>query len=63
MADSAGDREFPVPFAKFAKTLVGTPDEVWTKLVKIRHGREKHTPTEWRKVLNGNRHQPAHRGF
>ena len=51
--------EFPIPFQAFARTLVKTPEEVWTKLLKMRHGKEKHTPTEWRALINAARNEPV----
>ena len=54
--------EFPVPFARFASTLRGTPEEVFTKLIKIQHGREKHTISEWHELIEALRHVPAHPG-
>ncbi len=38
----------------------GHPDEIWLKLLGMRHGREKHTPAGWRALIDGYRGQPAH---
>jgi len=38
----------------------GHPDEIWLKLLKIRHGRERHTPAEWAKLIDKYREDPAH---
>ena len=38
----------------------GHPDEVWLKLLKIRHGSERHTEAEWRAMVDGMRDEPAH---
>lgn len=43
--------DFPVPLAKFAKLVIGTPDEVWLQTVQIEHGSEKHTELGWSKLL------------
>lgn len=39
--------DFPVAFSRFAPLLVGTPDEIWTKMVRQRHGEEKHSERQW----------------
>lgn len=57
-----GNDEFPVPFARFASTLHHTSDEVWLTHLRINHGRENHKPSEWRDLLDGHRHHPAHPG-
>lgn len=53
------DTDFPVAFGDFAKLLEGTDDEVWTLWLKQQHGREKHTVTQWRAVLDQHRNQPG----
>jgi hypothetical protein len=55
-----GNEEFPVPFAQFAQTLRRTPDEVWIHYMRIVHGRENHTLTEWRALHDNHRDKPAH---
>jgi hypothetical protein len=55
-----GNEEFPVPFARFARSLLMSPDEVYITHIRIRHGRENHKPSEWRAVLEKYRNEPAH---
>ena len=38
----------------------GHPDEVWLKLLKIRHGGEKHTVQGWNALIDAMRDEPAH---
>jgi len=38
----------------------GHQDEVWLKLLKIRHGQERLPPTEWRKRIESFRGEPAY---
>ena len=38
----------------------GHPDEVWLKLLKINHGRERRTPEAWSALIDTYREQPAH---
>lgn len=40
--------------------VAGHPDEVWLKLLKIRHGGEKHTVQGWNALINAMRDEPAH---
>lgn len=47
-----GDLEFPVPFKVFSASLVGTPDEIWTKLLQNAHGRENHLISDWQALLD-----------
>lgn len=47
------DTAFPVPVKRFLPTLKGTQDEIWSKLLVLAHGQEKHTPKDWLKVLDG----------
>lgn len=54
--------EFPIPFNQFAQSLRGTDDEVFTHLLRTRHGSEKHLDSEWRALLEAARHEPAHPG-
>lgn len=56
-----GNDEFPVAFSQFATTLVGTANEVWTKWLGLQHGNEKHTPTDWLKLIDLHRGQPAYK--
>jgi hypothetical protein len=39
---------FPIPLAKFVQTLKGTPDEVYTHLLRLHHAGENATPNQWR---------------
>lgn len=38
----------------------GDPDEVWLKVLASRHPNEKHTPSEWRGLIDRYRREPAH---
>lgn len=38
----------------------GEPDEVWIKLMRIKHRMERHSITDWRKMLDRYRDEPAH---
>lgn len=62
MADNSDpqDIQFPVPFQAFKRTLKGGSDEIWTKLLQQRYGRENHTPKEWKSIIDQLRDQPAH---
>ncbi|MDE3023130.1 MAG: hypothetical protein KGI54_14990 [Pseudomonadota bacterium] len=51
--------ERPLTSAQFAKSLKGTHEEVWMRLISGSHGRENHTPTEWRSLLNNHKTEPA----
>jgi len=63
MSGSAGtgenDVETPVPFAAYAQALKGTPDEVYTKLLRIEHGGLPRPPSVWAQLLNALRSRPA----
>lgn len=52
------------PVVQNGRTLMtataGQPDEVWLKLLKIRHGGEKHTVQGWNALINAMRDEPAH---
>ena len=50
---------FPVPIQQYLRTLKGTPDEVWSKVLAIHYSTEKHTMDEWAALLNGLRTLPA----
>jgi hypothetical protein len=45
-----------------AEIAPGSADEVWLKHIKIQHGKERHTLTEWRALIDKYRNQPAYRG-
>jgi hypothetical protein len=38
----------------------GHPDEIWLKLLRIRHGAERHTHAEWASLIDAAREEPAH---
>lgn len=38
----------------------GDPNEVWLMLLKLRHGHERHTVTEWHGLIDRYRDEPAH---
>ena len=40
----------------------GEPEEIFLKLLKIRHGREKHTPAGWKALIEKYANEPAHPG-
>lgn len=40
----------------------GSTDEVWVKLIGINHGKERHTLSQWRALIEQYRDQPAYRG-
>ena len=42
------------------RTEPGAPDEVWLKLLKIKHGTERHTLAGWQALIDHYRTQPAH---
>jgi hypothetical protein len=42
----------PVPLAKFLAKIRGTSDEIWTKLLQVRHGiYAKKSISEWAEAL------------
>lgn len=47
-------------FGNFEKKLAGTADEIWTRLLKMLHGLERHTEEEWRAIIAHYGKQPAH---
>lgn len=61
MAEDTGNREFPVAFAEFARTLIGTADEVWTHVLRRAHRAEKHVMADWKRLVDTYRNKPAHR--
>jgi len=38
----------------------GHSDEIWLKLLEVRHGIERHTPDEWHALIDRYRDEPAH---
>lgn len=55
-----GEKDFPLPAPRFVESLIGGPDEIWTKWLMMQHGRENHLLTEWNTILDGYRHQSAY---
>ena len=43
----------------FAQRLVGTPEEVWTRLLRLTHGNTKQTAHQWRTTLDALKQQPV----
>ena len=60
MSDVFTPQEFPEPLAVFAKRLKGTTDEVYVKLLQIRHGDRPRLSSEWAARLETLRTLPAH---
>lgn len=56
---SDGNEEFPIPLARFLPMLP-EHDQVFATHLRVKHGRENHTPTAWRTILDGHRDTPAH---
>lgn len=38
----------------------GHEDEIWLKLLEVKHGIERHTAAEWHKLIDRYRDEPAH---
>ena len=38
----------------------GHPDEIWLKLLEVKHGIERHTAEQWHGLIEYYRKQPAH---
>jgi hypothetical protein len=38
----------------------GTPDEIWLKMLAVRHPNERHTLAGWRALIEKYRDEPAH---
>jgi len=49
-----------VPRMVAATASAGHPDEVWMKLLSMRHQNERHTMTEWQALIEKYRDEPAH---
>ena len=43
--------DFPIPLAKFAPYMIGTPDEIWLHFLKLEHGGEKHSELGWSRIV------------
>lgn len=50
---------FPIPLTAFLAKIRGTKDEVWGRLLKIHHGREKRTEADWRAAIGKIASTPA----
>ena len=56
-------KEFPTSFQRFSQTVpVGSPDHVMLGPLRALHGDEKHTPTEWRALMQALKALPATSG-
>jgi hypothetical protein len=44
--------EHPIPAQTFVKTLTGSADEVFSRLILIEHRYQNKTKTEWHAALN-----------
>ncbi len=44
--------DFPIAFSVFARTLVGSEDEIWTRLMANQHGQKKLSELGWRQALD-----------
>jgi hypothetical protein len=72
----ASPADMPVAFATFASmtgpqpvrdargnvvsVIAGNENEIWLKYIKMCHGDEKHTPSEWLNLISEYSGQPAH---
>lgn len=48
-----------VPLSRFAESIKGTHDEVFVGVLRVFHKREKHTPSEWRALIDSHRARPV----
>jgi len=53
-----GNAEFPLPFREFAKTLVGTEDEVWIHLLRTIASSRNMLLGEWKQLLSDQKNAP-----
>lgn len=53
------DDTTPIPCDAFCRTLRGTADEVYTRLLQVRFGQAKKSVEDWRFALNKCREEPA----
>ena len=44
--------EFMLPLSTFLRHLTNTPDEVWAKLLKTRHGSQTKVFSAWKAALD-----------
>jgi hypothetical protein len=56
---SASVAEHPIPLAAFASTIRGSDREVYARLLRVRHGAEKHTVAEWHALIDSLATEPA----
>jgi hypothetical protein len=55
--------EFLMSLQRFSQMVpLGNPDHVMLGVLKALHGEEKHTPTEWRALLQSLKSRPATSG-
>ena len=48
------------PRTQQVRVLPGEPDEVWLKLLRMKHGRDKRTLAQWKAAIDQYRDLPAH---
>ena len=53
------NNDFPVPLDAFLRTIKGSEHEVWSKLLRAMHGREKHSELAWMRILNSHKTDAA----
>lgn len=58
MADTDTQHEHSIPVAAFVKTLRGTADEVYSRLLIITHSHQNKTARDWRASLDALRGLP-----
>lgn len=55
--------EFVMSYQRFAQMVpMGSPDHVLLGALRVIHGGEKHTPTEWRELMKNLKNRPATSG-
>lgn len=57
------NEDFPAPLARFLESLIGTPDEVWSRLLILEHNGQNMKPQEWRTVLGEMKASPVESKF
>ena len=50
----------PITCDGFLARLKGTPDEVWSRLIRVRHGLEFHDHATWLTLIDRYRNNPVH---
>ena len=48
-----------IPAAQFVKSLKGTHDEIWTRLILGMHKMENKTVADWKSLIENYKNQPA----